>query len=387
MRLFKLSIIGVFIGLFIFVGSSVQAEETLKVGLISVLSGPGALWGNGILRGAEMAAEEVNAKGGLKIKGKAYKIKLIPYDDKYTGKGGKTAAEKLVYRDKVKFIIGPISSASALALQETTEKQKVLVLADSWSKKVLGPNKPFTLRAYMTGVEGTPLLVNWLAKAFPKAKSVVTLGPNDASGWSITEDAENAYSKTHIKLISKEFYERKTKDFAPIITRLRRLKPDIIHFTGTPSTDAGLILKLARESGLKAQFVDATSAAYRRIVKIAGKEFSDGYIWGAFFDPDNPKFKAFEKKYKAKYGESPPTYVDPGFYQASKALFYSMEKAQSLDPATVRDQLKNITEFESVMGKMEFGGKEVYGIDNQVFSNYYVAQIKNGEQVIIKRLR
>ncbi len=386
MRLLKLFIIGAFIGLFVLVGTPVQAK-TLKVGIVSVLSGPGALWGNGILRGAEMAAEEVNARGGLKIKGEEYKIKLIPYDDKYTGKGGRTAVERLVHRDKVKFIIGPISSASALAMQETTENEKVLMLADSWSKKVLGPNKPFTLRAYMTGVEGTPLLVKWLSKAFPEAKSVVTLGPNDASGWSITEDAENAYSKTNIKLASKEFYERKTKDFAPIITRLRKLNPDIVHFTGTPSPDAALVVKLSRESGLKPQFVDATSAAYKKIIQIAGKEFCEGYIWGAFFDPSNPKYVAFEKRYKAKYGESPPTYVDPGFYQASKALFYSMEKAQSLDPATVRDQLKNIPEFESVLGKMEFGGKEVYGIDNQVFSNYYVGQIKNGDKTIIEQLR
>ncbi|MCK4829607.1 ABC transporter substrate-binding protein, partial [bacterium] len=86
---------------------SISEAKTLKVACITALSGTGAVWGRGILHGAELAIEEVNAKGGINIGGEKYKIELIPYDDKYTAAGGVAAAHKAVFSDKVKFIIGP----------------------------------------------------------------------------------------------------------------------------------------------------------------------------------------------------------------------------------------------------------------------------------------
>ncbi|HUU40472.1 MAG TPA: ABC transporter substrate-binding protein, partial [Desulfatiglandales bacterium] len=63
-------------------------SKTLKIAVITALSGAGAVWGRGILHGVELATEELNASGGLNIGGERYKVKLIPYDDKYTGAGG-----------------------------------------------------------------------------------------------------------------------------------------------------------------------------------------------------------------------------------------------------------------------------------------------------------
>lgn len=387
MRFYKVAIIAIALTFFIFTGTNVKAE-TLKIGVISVLSGPGAPWGLGILRGAEMATDEVNDRGGLKVNGKTYKIELIAYDDKYTGKGGKSAAEKLVYRDKVNFIIGPISSASVLAFQEITEKAKILVLADSYSEKTLSPQKPFTLRVFMTAIEATPLLVEWVLKEYPNIKKAVTIAPNDASGHAGVKVQERAYKKHVIELASKEFYERGTKDFSPLVTRVQMLNPNVISFTNAPTSDCALMVKLFRQMGSQALFTDNTSTDFRKMVKIAGKKTAEGFVWGAFFDPDDPKMREFSERYVKRYKQEIPSYVDPAFYQAAKAFYYAIEKAQSLDPATVRDTIKyRIPEFESVMGKMVFGGKETYGIDNQVYSAYYASVIKDGKQVILKKLR
>jgi branched-chain amino acid transport system substrate-binding protein len=361
--------------------------KTLKIGVVTALSGAGALWGKGILDGAQMAVEEVNAKGGIPIGGDKYTIELIPYDDKYTGTGGVAAVNKLVFQDKVKFIIGSISSASVLAFQEITETNKVLILCNSYAREVLSPKKPYSLRVFLTSVEGTPLLVNWISKTYPEMKTALTFGPNDASGWSITKDTEESLAKTPIKLISKEFYERGTKDFYPFLTKVKSNNPSLIYLTGTPTSDAALLVKQGREMGIKTHFFDATSADWRKFVEIAGKDFAEGYTWGAFFDPDDPKILNFEERYKKKFGRPIPTYVDPSFYHATQALLYAFQKAQSLEPEKVRDTLKNIPEFDGVMGKIEWGGKEVYGIDNQILAVYYASQLKGGKQVILKKLR
>lgn len=387
MRLSKvLIVIKGFIILALLIGAPVKAE-TLKIGIINPLSGPGAEWGLGALRGGEMATEEVNAKGGLKVGAKTYTVELLPYDDKYTAKEGVAAAEKLVYRDKVKFIFGGVSSASLLAFQPITEKEKVLVLCNSFSDQALSPQKPFTLRVLMTSVEGIPLMMDWFFGEYPKVKKVVSFAPNDASGYAAVRDFERGLKKRNIDLISKEYYERGTKDFAPLATRIQMLNPDLMCAAGAPTSDSALLVRLLREMGSQTLFVDNVSLDVKQMVGIAGKA-AEGYMWGAFHDMNEPKVKAFNEIYKKKYGVDISTFQFPSFYQAFQAFYYAIEKSQSLDPATVRDTIKyRIPEFEGIMGKMQFGGKEFYGIDNQYFGPYYASTIRNGEQVILKKLR
>src|ERR1700733_6115209 len=71
------------------------AQEELKIGGIGPLSGGGTAWGLAVQRGVEMAIDEVNKAGGLKVGEKTYQPKLIMYDDQYTAAGGGTAAERL----------------------------------------------------------------------------------------------------------------------------------------------------------------------------------------------------------------------------------------------------------------------------------------------------
>ena len=387
MRFCKALIILIATMLLLFVGKSAKAE-TLQIGIINPLSGPGAEWGLGALRGGEMATEEVNAKGGLKVGGKTYKVELLPYDDKYTAKEGVAAAEKLVYRDKVKFIFGGVSSASLLAFQPITEKEKVLVLCNSFTDQALSPQKPFTLRVLMTSVEGIPLMTDWVLKEYPKIKKALSFAPNDASGYAGVKDFEKAFKKHGIDLLSKEYYERGTKDFSPLATRVQMLNPDVIAMTNAPTSDSALMVKLLREMGSQTFFVDCVSLDYKQMVQIAGKKAAEGYMWGAFHDNNDPKIKEFNERYRKKYGMDITTFQFPSFYQAFKAFYYAVEKSQSLDPAIVRDTIKyRIPEFEGIMGKMEFGGKEFYGIDNQYYGPYYASTIRDGEQVILKKLR
>ena len=112
------------------VAGPAMAQETLKIGAIGSLSGGGTAWGLAIKRGAEIAVDEVNAAGGLKVGDKTFKVELVMYDDQYTGQGGRTAAERLVYQDKVKYIVGPIGSNPVLSTIEVSTPQKVLVVSN-----------------------------------------------------------------------------------------------------------------------------------------------------------------------------------------------------------------------------------------------------------------
>src|SRR3979411_1052617 len=92
-------------------GPAPAAEKTLAIGLLGPLSGGAASYGVELQRGAEMRADEINKAGGLKVGGDVYKIKLVAYDHKAQAADAATAANKLVFQDKVKYIIGKAGGA------------------------------------------------------------------------------------------------------------------------------------------------------------------------------------------------------------------------------------------------------------------------------------
>jgi branched-chain amino acid transport system substrate-binding protein len=125
-------------------------------------------------------------------------------------------------------------------------------------------------------------------------------------------------------------------------------------------------------------------------VKLCGKKEAEGFIYPSIFDVNSKKpiVVNFLKSFKKKYGEKATiTYVDPSFYDATNLLFAALEKAQSTDSTKVRDALETIRQFEGVNGKLEFGGKETYGIDHQLYQSYYIAQIKDGRETILGWVR
>ena len=118
----------------------------IKIGFISALSGAGIGWGMGMLGGLELAAEDINNAGGIKIGETVNTIKVIAYDDKYAGPGAVQAAQRLISQDGVNIIVGPLGSVPMLAIAEVTESNKVLVLSNSYTTKALSAKKPYTFR-------------------------------------------------------------------------------------------------------------------------------------------------------------------------------------------------------------------------------------------------
>lgn len=118
------------------------ADKVLEIGVLGPLSGGAAAYGVELVRGAELRADEINKTGGLKVGGDVYKIKLITYDHKASAADAATAANKLVFQDKVKYIIGNAVGATCNAAQTVTEPQKVLFAFVCWGPTISGPTSP-----------------------------------------------------------------------------------------------------------------------------------------------------------------------------------------------------------------------------------------------------
>ena len=361
---------------------SAQAQETLKIGGVGPLSGGGTAWGLAAQRGMEIAIEEINAAGGVKAEGKTFKLQLVMYDDKYTGAGGKAAAERLVNQDKVKFIIGPVGSPPALGVIIVTNPAKVIALTNGYAPQILknDTKDPYNFRIYPTNIEFGPPLIKWLKENAPEVKKVGMLAPNDAVGQSVAGALAEDYRKQGFE-VSLELFERGIKEFTPLILRMMAQKVDAFEFDGNSPGDAGLMLKQIRQAGFKGKVIQIGGPGSDEIIEIAGAA-AEGFLSYGVFDWDTPAGKKLRPIYEQKYGKGIINQFMPAFYHTVFLLVDAIKRADSTDTDKVRDALDAMNGFDAgVYGPVKWAGKDSYGVNRQLMFTYYLAEVKDGRLV------
>ncbi|QHI97463.1 ABC transporter substrate-binding protein [Xylophilus rhododendri] len=359
-------------------------QETLKIGAIVTLSGPGAAWGQAMKNAAELAADKANGAGGLEVGGRKYKVEVVAYDDKYQAGEAVTVANRLVFEDKVKFIIGPTGSAPTLAVQPTTEKNGVMTSTLGFTDKALAAAKPLSFRPVITTMEFAEPQIAWMIRN-QGVKKAGGLFPNDESGQVIARDLDAAYKRHGGELAAKEFFERERVDFTPLLTRMLARGIDTIELDGNSPATAGLITKQARELGFKGKIVRTGGPATAELVTVAGKDAAEGMIVHAAIDPSLPSTRAYLDQYTAKYKVAPNGF-SPAFYDFATMLFEAMRRAGTTTDATkVAGEMEKMRDFPGVLGKLNWTGKASYGIDRQMAVPFYVAEIKGGTETILAR--
>ncbi len=362
-----------------------EAADTLKIGVLGPMSGAAATWGIALARGAELRAEEVNAAGGLKIAGKAYTLKTIPYDHKATAAEAATATNKLVFEDKVKFIVGNAVGATCDAAQAITEREKVLFTFVCWGTKNVASDKPYSFRQLLSQWEVSPPLYAWIREKHSQIRRVALISPNDTSGWDTSTAVKDAVKELGMEVVADEYYERGATDFYPLLTKILAKKPDVLELAGSTPGEGGLILKQAYELGYRGAKAWVAAFDPTRYIQIAGKAATEG-LWtvgapdleGAFVSPG---VKEFARKYRAKYGES-ATMIAVANYAGMDVVTKAIQMANSVDPDKVLEAMVT-GKFATVWGSVVIGGKARYGIDRQFLYPFVISEIKDGKTVDI----
>jgi branched-chain amino acid transport system substrate-binding protein len=369
-------------------GSTQAAEQTLAIGLLGPMSGGAASYGVELMRGAEMKVDEINKAGGLKVGGDVYKIKLISYDHKAQAADTATATNKLVFQDKVKYIIGNAVGATCNAAQTITEPSKVMFAFVCWGTNNLAPDKPYSFRSILSQWELAEPFYRWVKDNHPKIKRVAAISPNDTSGKDTNTAVVKALKTLGFEVVADEYYERGTKDFYPVITKMLALKPDMLDVAAAPPGEAGLILKQAMELGFKGAKGWTAGINPFTIINVAGPEASEG-VWS----PANINVKGehvsaavrkFGEAYEKRYGEVPGV-IAVGNYAAFDVFTRAMQKAGSVETDKVLEVLTR-DRFETVWGPLALGGKETYGIDRQFLYPLVISEVRGGKVVDIAQV-
>ena len=313
--------------------------ETLKIGVLLDFSFPLTVQ---CKRELEAIVPEFNRKGGLVIQGQRYNIDLIIYDSKGSSETARAAVERLIYQDKVKFILGDDTTDSWFSI---TEENKVLVVCTNPVPAVRAPENKYVFQASSLN---TMSLVSWawFSEAHPEVKTVGAIFVDTSGGHAEAGNLKRLCDIFGQKLFDVIFYPAGTTDFSAIATKLKTLNPDV--FTtcaGGPVQDA-LSMKAMRESGWDGQFflyVTLSPGNIERVISLDWVEGLLGSVTGVEMPSPPPVSQEFRDIYIAKYGE----WDNPEILHVNNwyLLIAALEQAQSLDVDEVADLISSGMSF------------------------------------------
>ncbi len=342
--------------------AALAADRTLRFGVNTSLSGGAAPTGRGFLRALEVAADDINAAGGIKVGSDRYLIKLVVYDNKYDSREAVSVANKLIFNDRVRYL-GTVGGTQAVAVNPLVTENKVLNFAYAYGgKKATYPGAPFTFRTIPEPAQSYAALMPWVVKKYG-IKTLAITSTDDETGLVQAEDSEREAGRLGLKVVEKVFAPRGTTDFTPMLTKIIARNPDAIDFAAWAGTEGPTICKQARELGYKGLYIFSYAQSIPTFLKIAG-DYTDGVLFFQIFASDpTPLATRFRQRYEERYKEP----FDPIVWRNADVLYIfkrAVETSGSLDPAVLKDAVRKV-KFDGVFGTTRVGGKSYYGIDAQ----------------------
>jgi branched-chain amino acid transport system substrate-binding protein len=336
--------------------SSGALAQDIKIGVIQPLTGPLAFDGNADVKGAQLAAKEINARGGVLGK----KIELVVEDGQCKPAESVGAAEKLIFRDKVPVIMGAFCSGATLAIMPVVEKNRIpLVTGVSSSPKLTEVRHEWFFRNAETEALTAQAFSRVLHKDL-KLNNAYFLAVNDDWGRGTVMAFEGNWKKAGGKIAGVEYVDRAANDFYTPLTKIRALRPDII-IVAAESQAGSIIAKQAKELGVKSRIFGVGAWATPTFMELAG-DAANGLLAGVVYAPTQPgeRNKAFVAAHTAEYKEAPGKYSAAG-YNTIHIIAQAIQRAGAPDPAKIRAALEK-TDYTGPNGRVRFDDKhQAYG--------------------------
>jgi len=353
------------------------AADTLELGIPLPLTGGQAKFGEMEKKSYEIAAEEINAKGGIKGK----KVALTFEDSQGKPEISRAIAEKLIDVKKQPVIFGEYSSSCSKAVAAVANERKTPYLVVTGADdSITQQNYKYVFRLNPSNAYYAVGLISFL-KEIVKPTSIAILYESSDFGTSGADDMVKQAEKMGMKVLVKEKYEKGAVDFKPILSKVKAARPDVIYMVSYVM-DASLLMKQIKELRIDAKLFAGGAAGFAIPEFIDNAKDAAEYVVTATLWSPQAEYKGakeFAEKYKKKY-ENYPSYHGAEAYSALYIIKDVLERSKSMKPEDIREAMK-ATKMETVFGPIKFEDKE--GYQNQNFMDTLVLQVIKGEHQTI----
>ncbi|HWP48829.1 MAG TPA: ABC transporter substrate-binding protein [Candidatus Limnocylindrales bacterium] len=392
MRDFRRSLFLVILGIFLSAVAlsfsfekAVAQEKVLKIGQLGVMSGPAASWGLVNKYCIQAAAEMINEEGGVEIDGEKYKIEFVSIDDKMDPKLAVSGMERLVYQEKIKYIIGPNVDTTAASVVPVIEAAGAINIPYAFSKALYSPPHGNSILGMIASYQAGPVIYKYL-KENKGVKSISFIARNDSDPLNQRDEGVEAAKKLGLNIISStDTYEPGTTDFFPVMSKVVKGNPDLIVLSGVAPADAPLLIKAARELGYKGLLSTETAQDIKILNEVAGK-YAEGFISvGGASTPEiqSDYMKKFVERYKKVAGEWNDEAGTKVY--ALQMIIYTLQKAGKAALTDVEVFKKAIPEvkvrnpFLKEERILKYVGTAYFGQPRQIGVPMVVNEVRNGK--------
>jgi branched-chain amino acid transport system substrate-binding protein len=337
---------------------NVSAQE-VTLGASVQLTGPVANTGRYYRDAYQLTIDKINAAGGAKVGGQAYKLALKIYDNQSDVNLSVRQYTQLVSQDKVNLLLGPFASNFALADSAVSEKYQVpMVQGGGASDQIFSRGFKYVFGTLAPASNYFGSTIEMLKALKPAQKTVALLYADDAFDVSVAEGTRPMLKQAGMNVVIDERYSTNATDFSSLLSQIKNKNAEVVLVAGHETEILNFVRQaksLATSPKLYSFTVGVPSEDFR---KALGKDAD--YAFGMTAWLPSPTLKdrwfgdaqTFASEYKAKFGYEPDYHAASGAADV-EALVVAMESAGSTDPKKVRDAIAKL-KFASLYGPIAF---------------------------------
>ncbi|ELS51095.1 putative Amino acid/amide ABC transporter substrate-binding protein, HAAT family (Precursor) [Streptomyces viridochromogenes Tue57] len=327
--------------------SDSETDGTIKLGMLTPLTGSSAAIGPNMKRGAQLAVDEINAEGGVDGR----KIELTVEDEACDPKTAAAGAAKLVSSGINLSVGGYCSSATLPTLSIFSKADIPMIIPAANSADLVAQKLPNVFLLNGTGIQQAQTAAEFLKEQ--GSTRVALVDDNTSYSTDIAKRTAQDAQALGIKVANHQSVTAGESDYSGAVNAVIRSKADFVYWTGYYQ-EGGLLIKQLKAAGYKGKFMVADGSVDPKLIQIAGQKNAQGVFATMTQTPQTiPGGEAWIKKYKAKFGSAPGPYSTQA-YDAVRVAAEAVKSAGSTNGDKVVKALEQINDFKIFSGSLKF---------------------------------
>lgn len=348
----------VVVGLLVACGSNQNADENsnvIRIGSMFELTGSAAEYGISMNEAVHMAADEINAAGGVDGK----EIEIVERDIASDEVQAAQATMALATEENVLAIIGPALTGTLQASIPSANDYQIPIISPSATDDGVlqdddGNVHPYAYRTSFTNSFQGGALASFANTNLNATKAIIFADNSSDYALGLTETFRAAFDG---EIVAIENFTTDQTDFSATLTNIRNLDFDVLYVPGYYE-QAGPLIKQAREMGMKQPILGPDGFGNSKVFELAGTDNMNEIYYTSHFavESDNPTIQTFVENYEQVTGKTPDMFTGLA-YDAVYLVKEAIERAGSLDTVEINREIENTIDFDGITGTFSFDKK------------------------------
>lgn len=345
-----------------------DATGDIPVGVYGALTGGEAAFGTSTVQGARIAADEVNAAGGINGR----KIQLLVEDDQGRAEEATNVVTKLITGSNVVALIGENSSNQSLAVAPIAQQNGVPMISPSSTNPAVTEKGEYIFRVCFTDPYQGKALAAFVRNNLKLDTAAILVDKKNDYSVGLAGVFRKEFEGAGGKIVAEQSYAGGDSEFRPQLTTIRDAKPQALFIPGF-YTEVGQIAIQARDLGIMVPLVGGDGWDSPTVIQIGGRAIENSYFSDHYFVGDTrPVVQKFVNEYEKRHGKKPEATAALG-YDAVHIFAQAARRAGSTDRKKIRDEIANTKDYQGVSGTITMGA------DRNPIKPVAMIKIENGQ--------